>query len=65
MWSNPQYPADLAIFTEEILEISLGLLHFVNSIFVSPEMLPGSLPVAKIKSFTTIVIHSFYTRGVP
>ena len=32
MWANPQFPADLVIYTEEILN---GKLHFLCSVYVT------------------------------
>ena len=50
MWPNPQFPADLVIFTEEILN---GKLHFLCSVCV----------LLKVAEFT-LKRHSFAGRKI-
>ena len=37
MWPNPQFPADLVTFTEEILHVKLHFLCSANSTFLLVE----------------------------
>ena len=56
MWPNPQFPADLIIFTEEILN---GKLRFLYSVYSEHCQISEMECFAKkINSFTLLIISA-------